>query len=315
MLVLAIPAGLLIGLSLGALGGGGSILTVPARLPAASACARRHDRVAADRGDHRARRYGRARPRRARPPRSGNGLRADRRCRIYAGTRLSASADPHLLLTAFAALMLVAAAAMVLRRRREAGPAHAAGAGGTASDTAVLRPGPQLTRAAVTSRRQVCHRRRPRAQPGRPAKLHRYARPCRRGGSGRPAPRQRAHSDQDRRRRDRGRLAYGLFRRRWRVRHRPRAGPRPGLRNAHRGRHLAAGHRDQQRRRADRPARRPQPPRLAAARGLHRGGDRRFLVGHRVASRAHPVRLTLAFAILLTGVAAYTAARSIPYLV
>ncbi len=39
------------------------------------------------------------------------------------------------------------------------------------------------------------------------------------------------------------------------------------------------------------------------------------LVGHRVASRARPARLTLAFAILLTGVAAYTAARSIPYLV
>lgn len=54
----------------------------------------------------------------------------------YAGTRLPASADPHLLLTAFAALMLVAAAAMALRRRRDAGPAHAAGAGGTASDTA-----------------------------------------------------------------------------------------------------------------------------------------------------------------------------------
>ena len=39
-----------------------------------------------------------------------------------------------------------------------------------------------------------------------------------------------------------------------------------------------------------------------------------WLAGHRVASRAHPVRLTLAFAILLTGVAAYTASRSIPYL-
>ena len=55
---------------------------------------------------------------------------------FYAGPRLSAGADPHLLLTAFAALMLVAAAAMTLRCRRDAGPAHAVGAGGTASDTA-----------------------------------------------------------------------------------------------------------------------------------------------------------------------------------
>ncbi len=46
--------------------------------------------------------------------------------------------------------MLVAAAAMALRRRQP-GPAHAAGAGGTASDTAATRPGPHLTRAAVTS--------------------------------------------------------------------------------------------------------------------------------------------------------------------
>jgi uncharacterized protein len=46
----------------------------------------------------------------------------------YAGTRLSSSAPPDLLLSLFAGLMLAAAAAMLRRRRRTTGrPRRAAG--------------------------------------------------------------------------------------------------------------------------------------------------------------------------------------------
>ena len=118
MLAIAIPAGLLIGLSLGALGGGGSILTVPALVYLLH-----------------------------QPPHAATtgsllivgitalaGMTAHlRACRVrvgqgitfgvlgvagsYAGTRLSASIRPDLLLALFAVLMLVAATAMLRRRR------------------------------------------------------------------------------------------------------------------------------------------------------------------------------------------------------
>ena len=118
MLVLAIPAGLLIGLSLGALGGGGSILTVPALVyllhqPAHGATTGSLLIVGITAL------AGMAAHARAGHVRLAQGMVFGLIgvAGSYAGTRLSASADPHLLLTAFAALMLVAAAAMALRRR------------------------------------------------------------------------------------------------------------------------------------------------------------------------------------------------------
>jgi uncharacterized membrane protein YfcA len=121
MLVVAIPVGLLIGLALGALGGGGSILTVPALV------------YLLDQSPHAATTgsllivgvtalAGMAAHRRAGRVSVGPGLvfGALGVAGSYVGTQLSASVNPHLLLTAFAALMLVAAAAM-LRRGRSRG--------------------------------------------------------------------------------------------------------------------------------------------------------------------------------------------------
>lgn len=120
MIALALPIGLLIGLSLGALGGGGSILTVPALV------------YLLDQSPHAATTgsllvvgitalAGTAAHRRAGRVRVGPGLVFGLLgvAGSYAGTRLSASVDPHILLTAFAGLMVVAAAAMA---RRSAAP-------------------------------------------------------------------------------------------------------------------------------------------------------------------------------------------------
>ena len=122
MLAIAIPAGLLIGLSLGALGGGGSILTVPAlvyllRQPphAATAGSLLIVGITATVGMFAHRRVGRVRLA------SGLIFGVLGVAGAYAGTRLSSSIRPDLLLSLFAALMLVAAAAMLRRRRGAAG--------------------------------------------------------------------------------------------------------------------------------------------------------------------------------------------------
>ena len=118
MLAIAIPVGLLIGLALGALGGGGSILTVPALVyllsqspHAATTGSLLIVGITALAGMAAHWRAGRVRV--------GQGMifGALGIAGSYVGTRLSASVDPHLLLTAFAALMLVAAAAMFRRAR------------------------------------------------------------------------------------------------------------------------------------------------------------------------------------------------------
>jgi uncharacterized protein len=108
MLAIAIPAGLLIGLSLGALGGGGSILTVPALVYLLHQSPR-----AATTGSllivgltalaGMAVHY-----------RAGGVLGV---AGSYAGTRLATGIKPDLLLALFAGLMLAAAAAMLRRPR------------------------------------------------------------------------------------------------------------------------------------------------------------------------------------------------------
>lgn len=119
MLALAIPIGLLIGLSLGALGGGGSILTVPALVYLLG-----QDTQVATTGSllivgvtalagvvahHRAGRVMFA---------QGLGFGVLGIAGSYAGSRLSATVAPAVLLSAFSVLMLLVAAAMFARSRR-----------------------------------------------------------------------------------------------------------------------------------------------------------------------------------------------------
>ena len=127
--IIAIPAGLLIGLSLGALGGGGSILTVPALIyllhqqpHAATTAALLIVGITALAGM--AAHWHAGRVRLAQGITFGVlGIAGS-----YAGSMLSAGMRPDLLLTLFAALMLVAVAVM-LRRRRAAGQPALAVAG------------------------------------------------------------------------------------------------------------------------------------------------------------------------------------------
>lgn len=117
--MIAVPVGLLIGLSLGALGGGGSILTVPAlvyllhqQAHAATTGSLLIVGITALAGTTVHWRAGRVR--------AAQGITFGILgvAGSYAGTRLSASVNPDLLLSLFAALMLTAAAAMLLRQRR-----------------------------------------------------------------------------------------------------------------------------------------------------------------------------------------------------
>lgn len=133
MLAIVIPVGLLIGLSLGALGGGGSILTVPALVyllhqspHAATTGSLLIVGVAALAGMAAHARAGRVRFRLG----AVFGLLGV--AGSVAGSRLSASVDQHLLLTGFAVLMLVAALAMRIRCTPEA---HDPGSGQAAGST------------------------------------------------------------------------------------------------------------------------------------------------------------------------------------
>jgi len=120
---IAIPAGLLIGLSLGALGGGGSILTVPAlvyllhqqpRATTAGSLLIVGTTALAGMAAHW--RAGRVRVV------QGITFGVVGVAGSYLGSRLSAGIHPDLLLTLFAVLMLVAATAMLRRRRSAAEP-------------------------------------------------------------------------------------------------------------------------------------------------------------------------------------------------
>jgi uncharacterized protein len=139
MLAIAIPAGLLIGLSLGALGGGGSILTVPVLVyllhqppHAATAGSLLIVGIAATAGMIAHRRAGRVRLA------AGVAFGVLGVAGAYAGTRLSSSIRPDLLLSLFAGLMLVAAAAMARRRRGAAGQHRPAVAGPPAPPEAAV---------------------------------------------------------------------------------------------------------------------------------------------------------------------------------
>jgi hypothetical protein len=128
--IIAIPAGLLIGLSLGALGGGGSILTVPALVyllhqqpHAATTASLLIVGITALAGMAAHWRAGRVRLA------QGITFGVLGIAGSYAGSMLSAGMRPDLLLTLFAALMLVAAAAMVRRLRPVAGQPAPAAAG------------------------------------------------------------------------------------------------------------------------------------------------------------------------------------------
>lgn len=150
--ILAIPAGLLIGLSLGALGGGGSILTVPALVyllhqPAHAATTASLLIVGITSLAGMAAHWRAGRVRLAQGITFGVlGIAGS-----YVGTRLSASIRPDLLLTLFAVLMLTAAAAMVRRRPRGAVPADGAAADGAAPEASGRQPAGDRGRPAASA--------------------------------------------------------------------------------------------------------------------------------------------------------------------
>lgn len=131
MLAVAVAAGALIGISLGALGGGGSILTVPALVYLLGQSPNRAVTVsllvvgiAAAAGALVHARAGRTRLT------DGIVFGVLGAGGSYAGSRASAAVPPQVLLAGFGALMLAAALAMVLRRRSIASAARAPGARG-----------------------------------------------------------------------------------------------------------------------------------------------------------------------------------------
>jgi uncharacterized membrane protein YfcA len=132
MWLLAIPAGLLVGLSLGTLGAGGSILTVPILVYLlgqdphhATTISLIVVGVAAIAGAVAHHRAGRVR--------LGTGLVFGLLGVVgsYLGSRASAAVDQHVLLLGFAALMVAAATAMLVRQRRKPVRQPPSGAGTT----------------------------------------------------------------------------------------------------------------------------------------------------------------------------------------
>lgn len=171
MLLLAIPAGALIGLSLGALGGGGSILTVPVLVYLLSVSP--HNATTASLiivgltslvGMMSHLRAGRVQLR------SGIIFGVLGAGGAYLGSRLSASVDPNVLLAAFSVLILGAAVTMLRRRRSGGGkPGQAATA-----DALPAGPPPAGTDEPGTGGFGAVDEHT--GQPGRIAVLHRPAR-------------------------------------------------------------------------------------------------------------------------------------------
>ncbi len=150
MLAVAIMAGLLIGVSLGALGGGGSILTVPALVyllhespHAATTGSLLIVGISALAGMAAHWRAGRVRVM------DGLTFGLLGIGGSYLGSTLSASVDPHLLLTAFTALILIAAAAMV--RRCRADTSRRSPAKTAISPTSTIASPPAATRVGVVA--------------------------------------------------------------------------------------------------------------------------------------------------------------------
>ena len=132
-MLLALPIGILIGLSLGALGGGGSILTVPALVyllgespHGATTASLIIVGVTSIVGMTLHLRAGRVRVR------SGVVFGVLGAGGAFAGSRLSASIDPNALLAAFSVLMAGAAATMLYRQRSGAAAPEPAPAGPSA---------------------------------------------------------------------------------------------------------------------------------------------------------------------------------------
>lgn len=128
MLAMAIPIGLLIGLSMGALGGGGSILTVPALVyllgqgtQAATSGSLLIVGVTALSGMAAHHREGRVRVA------AGLVFGVLGTAGSYVGSRLSAQVAPDVLLAAFSMLMIVVASFMFARSRRRDAVTHLAG--------------------------------------------------------------------------------------------------------------------------------------------------------------------------------------------
>ncbi len=121
MLLIAIPVALLIGLSLGALGGGGSILTVPALvyLLGQSAHAATTGSLIIVGVTALASMLTHARARHVRMT-QGSLFAVLGIAGTYAGSHLSARVNPDVLLAAFSVVIVVAATAMLLRRRHGA---------------------------------------------------------------------------------------------------------------------------------------------------------------------------------------------------
>ncbi len=164
--VIAVIAGLLIGLSLGALGGGGSILTVPALVyllhqqpHAATTGSLLIVGITALAGMAAHHRAGRVRVA------QGIAFGVLGVAGSYAGTRLSASISPHLLLTLFAMLMLTATAAMLRRRRQGGEPTPAAPADSAGTLPAGNPGGPAIPASAGQARTLTLDRPAP-AVPG-----------------------------------------------------------------------------------------------------------------------------------------------------
>ena len=139
-MLLALPIGILIGLSLGALGGGGSILTVPALVYLLGESA--HSATTASliivgvtsiAGVAVHLRAGRVQVR------SGIVFGVLGAGGAFAGSRLSASIDPNALLVAFSVLLAGAAATMLYRQRSSAALAPAASRGRAAGSRAHAR--------------------------------------------------------------------------------------------------------------------------------------------------------------------------------
>ncbi len=145
-LALTLAFGLLIGLCLGALGGGGSILTVPALVFALGESAQSATTgslvivgitaAAATLGHARA---GHVRWR------AGSALAAAGIPSSYAGTALNAHVEPSLLLVCFAVLMLVAAAAMLTKTLVHTHPEDQPRDAGADAEAASLRRGAVTT--------------------------------------------------------------------------------------------------------------------------------------------------------------------------
>lgn len=162
LLLLALPAGFLIGLSLGALGGGGSILTVPALVYLLGLSAHQATTgsliivgVTALAGMVAHLRAGRVQVR------SGIIFGVLGAGGAYVGSVLSASVNPHVLLAAFSVLIVIAAFSMLRRQRRPArvrdeAPEPSPAGGGTSfrSDPVAVKSGVavrELPASAVTT--------------------------------------------------------------------------------------------------------------------------------------------------------------------